>query len=104
MKQLLYVSFFAILLTAFTVHKINSRNLTQMVATIPKLDSIELQRQLESDIHKLSGIQFIETSLMSKTLVMNYDAKRTSAKDVDHVLQKWGCESEKSSFRAISKK
>ena len=75
-----------------------------MVATLPKLDSIELQRQLESDIHKLSGIQFIETSLMSKTLVMNYDAKKTSAKKVDQVLQKWGCGSGKSSFRAITKK
>ena len=104
MKQLLYVSLFAIFLTAFTVHKFNSRDLTQMVATLPKLDSIELQRQLESDIHKLSGIQFIETSLMSKTLVMNYDAKKTSAKKVDQVLQKWGCESGKSSFRAIIKK
>ena len=101
MKQLLYVSLFSIFLTAFTVHKFNSRDLTQIVATLPKLDSIELQRQLESDIHKLSGIQFIETSLLSKTLIINYDARKLSYQEVEHILKKWGCSPDESYFQNI---
>ena len=104
MKHIFSLVLFSILLTAFTVQGFDSFEITQMVITLPDLNSKQLQMDLEADIQNLSGIQFIETSLMSKTLVMNYDAKKTSAKKVDQVLQKWGCESGKSSFRAIAKK
>ena len=60
-----------------------------------------LQKDLEADIHKLPGIMFIETSLISKTLVLNYDAHKLSLEEVDHILHKWGCGPGESSFHNL---
>ena len=101
MKQLLPITIFTILLMAFTVQKLDSKEITQMVVTVPELNSKELQKDLEADIHKLPGIKFIETSLISKTLILNYDARKLSLEEVDHILHKWGCSQGKSSFHNL---
>ena len=101
LKQLLPITIFTILLTAFTVQKLDSKEITQMVITVPGLNSKSLQKYLEADIHKLSGIKFIETSLISKTLILNYDAHKMSLDEVDHILNKWGCSPGESSFHNL---
>ena len=101
LKQLLPVTIFTILLTAFTVQKLDSKEITQMVITVPELNSKALQDDLEEDIHKLPGIKFIETSLISKTLILNYDAHKLSLDEVDHILHKWGCSPRESSFHNL---
>ena len=101
MKQLLLVSIFSILLTAFTVQKYDSDDMTQMVMALPGLNSIEMQRDLEEDFHHLSGIQFIEISLSSNTLKLNYDAHKLSLDEFNHILHKWGFNPGESSFLAL---
>ena len=101
MKQLITVTLFSILLTAFTVKILDPKDITQMVVTLPELTSQALQKDLEADIHNLSGIQFIETSLISKTLILNYDARRLSLKEIDYILNKWGCSPGESSFQTL---
>ena len=101
MKHLLYVFFFSVLITAFAAQRFDSPELTQMVVTLPELNSKELQIALESDIHKLSGIQFIETSLITKTLIINYDSRKMFPEDVEYILNKWGCTLGESSFQNI---
>ena len=98
MKQLFLIAIFTILLTAFTVQKLDSKEITQMVLLVPDLNSMELQKDLETDINKLPGIMFIETSLISQTLILNYDAHKLSLEEVDHILHKWGCSPGESSF------
>ena len=101
LKQLLPITIFTILLTAFTVQKLDSKEIIQMVITVPELNSKALQKDLEADIHKLPGIKFIETSLISKTLILNYDAHKLSLDEVDHILHKWGCSPGESSFHNL---
>jgi len=101
LKQLLPVICFSILLTAFTVQRYDSQDITQMVATLPGLNSKALQKDLEADINNLSGIKFIETSLLSKTLILNYDSRNLSHEDIEYVLNKWGCSLGQSSFHNI---
>ena len=101
MKHLFSLFLFSILLTAFTVQGFDSFEITQMVITLPDLNSKELQMDLEKDIQNLSGIKFIETSLLSKTLIINYDARKLSYKEVEHILTKWGCSPGESYFQNI---
>ena len=72
-----------------------------MVVTLPGLNSKALQMDLEADIHNLPGVQFIETSLISQTLILNYDAHKLSLEEIDHILHKWGCSQGKSSFHNL---
>ena len=69
--------------------------------TVPELNSKDLQMDLERDMRNLSGIQFIETSLISKTLILNYDARKLSHREVEHILHKWGCSAGESSFQNL---
>ena len=73
-----------------------------MIATIPGLNSEELQKDIVQDLENLSGVQFIETSLISKTLVLNYNSNKMSLDDIDHILKKWGCSLGESSYRTLS--
>ena len=102
MKQLIPVIFFTFVLTAFTVRSFDSRETIQIIATIPELNSKELQEDIIQDLKHLSGIQFIETSLISKTLVLNYNSNNMSLDDIDHVLKMWGCSLGESSYRTLS--
>jgi len=72
-----------------------------MVVTLQELDSKALQKYLEEDINNLSGIQFIETSLISKTLVLNYDANKLALEEFYHILNKWGCSPSNATFQTL---
>ena len=90
MKNILSILLFMILIIWVVNNRLVSGDLIQMVVTIPQLNSSTLIKDIEEDIYKISGIQFIETSLLSKSMLINYDPKRISSNDILHVLFKWG--------------
>ena len=91
MKQLFSLFIISILFAAFAVQKNTSAELIQLVVTIPELNSSELQKNLENEFKSLGGVQICETSLMTKTLMMNYDHRKVGKNEIDNVFQKWEC-------------
>lgn len=87
---------------AITVHRFNSEEITQIILSLPRLNSSSMQIDLEKDLKRLSGVKFIESSIISKTMVLNYDSKVLSPKYIYKILEKWGCKDYESSFRKIS--
>ena len=76
---------------AFSVQKNNSAELTQLVVTIPELNSISLQTDLEMDFNKMGGVQFCETSLLTKTMVLKYNSRKIAQTEIKNVFRKWEC-------------
>ena len=68
MKQLFSFFIISILLIAFAVQKNTPVELTQLVVTIPELNSSALQKNLELEFENLGGVKICKTSLMTKTL------------------------------------
>ena len=101
MKQVIYVILFTTAITVFAVHGFDSQEIMEMVVVLPGLNSREMQNNLELDIHKLPGIKFVETSLSSQTLILNYDSNKLSHQSIEYVLKKWDCNSGEFSFRNI---
>ncbi|MDP6571120.1 MAG: hypothetical protein QF472_06185 [Candidatus Marinimicrobia bacterium] len=91
MKQLLPLLILSILFAAFAVQKESPLELTQLVVTVPELNSSELKQDLEKDFSKLAGVSFCETSLMTKTLVLKYNSRKLETADIHSVFRKWGC-------------
>ena len=91
MKQFFLLILISFLFAAVTVQKNNSVKLTQLVVTIPELTTSDLQKNLEIDLNNIRGVQFCETSLMTKTLMLNYDPRKVKQNKIDHVLKKWEC-------------
>ena len=73
-----------------------------MVVTLPELNSQTLLKVLEADINNLSGIHFIDLSLISKTLIIHYDPRKLSLDGILHILHKWGCTPGELSFQSLA--
>ena len=101
MKQLLLLIIISILFAAFTVQKNISAELTQLVVTIPELTTSDLQKKLELDLSNLGGVQFCETSLLTKTLILKYDSKKLSSDEIEYVFRKWECKPGKFSYQKL---
>ena len=101
MKQLLLLIILSIFFAAFTVQKNISAELTQLVVTIPELTSSDLQKKLEVDFSNLGGVQFCETSLLTKTLILKYDSKKLSSDEIEYVFRKWECKPGKFSYQKL---
>ena len=101
MKPIFLLIIITILFAAVTVKKSNSVKLTQLVVTIPELTTSDLQKNLEMDLNNISGVQLCETSLMTKTLMLNYDPRKVKQNEIDHVLKKWECTTGQYSYQKI---
>ena len=101
MKQFFLLIIISILFAAFTVQKSNSVKLTQLVVTIPELTTSNLQKNLEIDLNNIRGVKLCETSLMTKTLMLNYDPRKVKQNEIDHVLTKWECTPGQYSYQKI---
>ena len=101
MKQFLLLIIFSILFAVFTVQKNNSLAFTQLVVTIPELTNSVLQKNLEIDLNNIKGVKLCETSLMTKTLMINYDHRKVKQNKIDHVFKKWECTPDQYSYQKI---
>ena len=101
MKQLFSLFIISILFAAFAVQKNTSAELIQLVVTIPELNSSELQKNLEVEFKSLDGVQICETSLMTKTLMMNYDHRKVRQNEIENVFQKWECKPDSYSYQKL---
>ena len=99
MKQFALLIIISIFFAAFTVQKNNPLKLTQLVVTIPELTTSNLQKNLEMDLNNISGVQLCETSLMTKTLMLNYDPRKVKQNEIDNVLKKWECKPNQYSYQ-----
>ena len=102
MKQfLLLIIISSILFAVFAVQKNNSLEFTQLVVTIPELTNSALQKNLEIELNNIKGVKLCETSLMTKTLMLNYDPLKVKQTEIDHVLKKWECTPGQYSYQKI---
>ena len=101
MKQFLLLIIISILFAVFTVQENHSLEITQLVVTIPELTNSVLQKNLEIDLNNIKGVEFCETSLMTKTLMLNYDPHKVKQNEIDHVLKKWECTTGQYSYQKI---
>ena len=91
----------SILFSTFTLKNFYSIDLTRLVVTIPELTNLDLQKKLEFDFNKITGVLRCETSLMTKTLMMKYDEKKVSTDEIQSVFQKWGCKPSDYSYHKL---
>ena len=101
MKHIFTIILSFIILIAFSAHTIDALDITEMVTILPELNSRALQRDIEVDFSNLPGVKFVETSLSSKTLILNYNSRILSQEDIKHIINKWGCTPVESSFRNV---
>ena len=91
MKQFFLLIAISIVFATFTVKKYNPKDVTQLVVTIPQLSIPGLKEKLELDFNNMTGVSKCEASLMTKTMLMKYDAREVSPEQIQSIFQKWSC-------------
>lgn len=91
MKKIFPIIIVLFFITAFNVAKNSVENYTQVVITVPDLNSIKLQKYLEKDLNKISGVIECTSSLQSKTFEIKFDDAKTNISKIKKVLEKWDC-------------
>ena len=74
---------------------------TQIVINSPSLNSVEMIENIENELSKINGVSSYELSLLSSSVLVNYDDKKVNDKDILGVLNKWGCNADEISFNPI---
>ena len=102
MKQLLPLIIILLLFAAITVQNNSSENLTQLVVSIPELSRSDLKNNLVQNLNKLKGVTYCETSLSTKTLVLNFDSRKVKITDIENILRKWECRPNQFFYQKLS--
>ncbi len=91
MKQVLSLIIISILFAVFALKADEFKKLTQLVVVVPELNSAEIQKNLEIEFSNLNGVKKCETSLMTKTLMINYDSRKVTPQKIENIFDKWEC-------------
>lgn len=94
MKQLTIISICIFLLGIISFWNSTTHADTQVVVRVEGLD-MKLQTFIERELSSLKGVDFCESSLMTRTIILNIDDGVVSEKDLIHALKKWGIKANK---------
>jgi len=78
-----------------------SKNI-EVVITVPNLTEKDISYNLKNEFKKYSDISFIGGSVASKTIVLQVNENKFNQKEVENLLNKWGCDVARFDFNNLS--
>ena len=101
LKQIIGLIVVSLIFVLLVSGDANSMDVTQVVVTIPNLNSFEIQKQIEKEFSSLNGMNCCKSSLVTHTLTLQYNDQKIKRTDIEKILLKWGCEPERYSFNKL---
>ena len=68
---------------------------------MPRLTDSDINYYLKNEFRNISDIDFIDGSSISKTIVLNVNARDFNKKQVETMLSRWGLESDSYAFESM---
>ena len=75
---------------------------TEVTITIPQLQSLEIENHLKNEMNKNKNIDFMNSSLMTNSIVLRVNDKQFSKKNIERILHKWGCQASNFYYRKLN--
>ena len=75
---------------------------TEVTITIPQLQSLEIENHLKNEMNKNKNIDFMNSSLMTNSIVLRVNDKQFSKKKIEKILHKWGCQASDFYYRKLN--
>ena len=77
---------------------------TEVTITVPQLNSVKIENHLKNEMNKNNHIDYINSSLMTNTIVLRVNDKQFSKKKIEKILHKWGCQASDFYYRKLSER
>lgn len=94
MKQLTIISIGIFVIGSLSFWNSSTHADTQLVMRVEGLENMKLQQYIERELSRIKGVDYCESSLLTRTIMLNIDDGFVSQKDLIHVLNKWGIKAE----------
>jgi len=75
---------------------------TEVTITIPELQSVEIENHLKNEMNKNKDIDYMDSSLMTNSIVLRVNDKQFSKKNIERILHKWGCQASNFYYRKLN--
>jgi copper chaperone CopZ len=89
-------------LCAFISTNTSSGSQTEVVISLDDFSDPQIHKNIKREFSKISGVSLCETSLKTKTVVVQFDQRKFQISDIKNVFNKWECKVKDMSFHNLS--
>ena len=89
-------------LCAFISTNTSSGSQTEAVISLDGFSDPQMHKNIKREFSKINGVSLCETSLKTKTVVVQFDQRIFRINDIKNVFNKWECKVKDMSFYNLS--
>ena len=89
-------------LCAFISTNTSSGSQTEVVISLDDFSDPQIHKNIKREFSKINGVSLCETSLKTKTVVVQFDQRKFQISDIKNVFNKWECKVKDMSFHNLS--
>ena len=101
-NKLLVVSSLFFLVTFFILVGIEKQNTAEVIIGVNNLNTTSMIEILEEDFNNYPGIEFIDASLFTNTIILQVEDNDLEVAVIDDLLGNWGCSIKDINYRIIN--
>jgi len=101
MKQVISFLLLSFLCAFISTNTSYRGSLTEVVISLDDFTDPQIHKSIKQEFSKISGVSFCETSLHTKTVVVQFDEHKFQISDIKNVLNKWECKVKDMSFYSL---
>ena len=75
---------------------------TEAIISLDNFSDPQIHKNIKREFSKINGVSFCETSLKTKTVLVQFDQTKFEISDIKNVLKKWECKVKDMSFDNLS--
>jgi copper chaperone CopZ len=89
-------------LCAFISTNTSSGSQTEAIISLDDFSDPQMHKNIKREFSKINGVSLCETSLKTKTVVVQFDQRKFQITDIKNVFKKWECKVKDMSFHNLS--
>ena len=102
MKQVIAFLLLSFLCAFISINTSSRGSQTEAVISLDDFSDPQIHKNIKQEFSKINGVSFCETSLKTKTVVVQFDEHKFQISDIMNVFNKWGCKVKDMSFHSLT--
>ena len=102
MKQVIAFLLLSFLCAFISTNTSSGRCQTEAVISLDDFSDPQIHKNIKHEFSKINGVSFCETSLKTKTVVVQFDERKFQISDIENVFSKWGCKVKNMTFHSLA--
>ena len=102
MKQVIAFLLLSFLCAFISINTSSHGSQTEAVISLDDFSDPQIHKNIKQEFSKINGVSFCETSLRTKTVVVQFDEHKFQISDIKNVFKKWECKVKDMSFHSLA--